>query len=105
MQSGLLENRAADHVISRHRIHRVEAHCGEDVPCRHLPAVLVPENPRWRVRVSFSGNFANFLLGLPRFAAVVVEVPVMVAGLVIMMVMSAGEVLVEFAIVSVGSAH
>ena len=53
------EQRAADHVIPRHGIERVEAHRREDVPRRHLAAVLVSQYARGSILVRVAGDLAH----------------------------------------------
>src|SRR6185369_7713352 len=95
MQSDIDKQRTSDHVLARRGIHRVKTHRGEDVPGRHLPAVFIPGHAVWLVGVVLLSNTPHLRLRFPRRATVVVEVTNMVAGFVIVPVMSTTEVLVQ----------
>src|SRR6185437_6818270 len=87
------EQRAADHVVARGGIERIEAHGGEDVPGGHLAAVLVAGDPVGRIGIIVAGDLAHACLRLPRLAAEIVQVAVVMAGLIVVVVMIAAEVL------------
>ena len=50
-QHGFLERGACQHVTGRAGAHGVEAEGGEDVPCRHLPGIVVARKAAGRVEV------------------------------------------------------
>ena len=62
----------------------VEAHDGEYVPSRHLPAVVVASQSVGRIAVHLVQDFAQPVLGLPRLRGPCVEVGDVVAGFVAM---------------------
>ena len=41
MQLHFREERGSYFVLAADRIYRIEAHCAEYIPCRHLPAIFV----------------------------------------------------------------
>src|SRR5256885_16722065 len=67
------KQRAADHVIPRHGVERIEPHGREDVPRRHLAAVLVSQYAGGSILVRGGGDLAHSLIRPPRLAAGILE--------------------------------
>jgi len=69
-----LEHRTAERVHTACGCHRVESHCTEDVPCRHLTTVLVAAQPFRSGLVEVRHYPVDKCLRLPRLAVVIIEV-------------------------------
>src|SRR5664279_184004 len=82
MHLGLRKRRAADHVIVGAGTDRIEAQGAENVPSRHLTAVVVAAQRVGLGAVLGSDHLMHSLLGLPRLAGVAVEVNDVMARLV-----------------------
>ena len=76
------EHRRANLVLAANRVHGIEAHRAEDVPGRHLAAVLVSAETAGLVGVQLVHHLGGILLRLPRLLHLVVEVDDVVARLV-----------------------
>ena len=74
--------RCTEHQFAADRVHRVEAHGGEHVPCGHLSAVVVPDKSVRFVLVEVGGDLPHQPLCLFGTVEPVVDVGHMVAGLV-----------------------
>ncbi len=72
----------ADHILAASRADGVEAHGGEDVPGRHLAAVVVAAEAVDVVAVHAVHDFAQPVLRLPRLRGVHIKIRDVVAGLV-----------------------
>ena len=76
------EERGAEGVAARGRIDGIEPEGGKDVPCRHLPAVLIAAKPVGAVEVETAANAVHKQLGSFGTADVIVKVSHVVARFV-----------------------
>ena len=77
-----VEQGRSEPVASARRLDLVHAQRREDVPCRHLPHVLIARKPVGRVVVERRQHLTYFIRRLPRLAQHRVEVENVVARLV-----------------------
>ena len=78
----LVEERRAEEIAAPGGFDLVETQRREDVPCRHLPHVLVARKPVGPVVVERRQYLAHLVGGLPRLTDHRVEVDDVVAGFV-----------------------
>src|ERR1700733_9616000 len=90
------EERAADHVVGGGRVERIEAHGRKYVPGGHLSAILISEYAVGGVGISVPGNFPHACLRLPGLSRVVVQISIVMAGFVVVAVVAAVEMLIQF---------
>ena len=77
-----IEQRCSKLIFSAYWVNRVEAHCREDVPGRHLSAVLVAAKAVGGVAVHLAHNLRYILLCLFGFTCLVEQIRHMMARLV-----------------------
>lgn len=76
------EERGTEGVAARGRIDGIEPESGKDVPCRHLPAVLIAAKPVGAVEVETAANAVHKQLGGFGTADVIIKVSHVVARFV-----------------------
>ena len=86
-QRHLPEARGGDLELSASRCHRIETEGSEEVPCRHLTAVLIATDPLRSVVVQFIKDLARQLLGTGGATEVIVKEGKVVARLIAMSIL------------------
>ena len=76
------QRRRTDIIVSARRTHWVESHAVEDVPRRHLSAIIVATQRAGTIAIELIDHSPHPLLALPPFTYIILEVGNMVARLI-----------------------